>query len=108
MNPKNINIFAYKPFLSFNISDFIFYVKIATPTPPKKSHPPLKVEVLSSQVPPFLKIWLGAQLTPPPSAERRGAHYAAAHIQTAMQNMILTFVGGWVFKLHVFTWQFGN
>ena len=72
--------------------------------PPQKSHPPLKVEVLSSQVPPFLKIWLGAQLTPPPSAERRGAHYAAAHIQTAMQNMILTFVGGWVFKLHVFTW----
>ena len=37
------NIFAYKLFLSLNISDFnlFFFVKIATPhpSPPEKSHP---------------------------------------------------------------------
>ena len=34
------NIFAYKPFLSLNTSDFnYFYIKIATPLP-EKSHPP--------------------------------------------------------------------
>ena len=33
------NIFVYKLFLSLNISDFIFFVKIATS--PWKSHPPL-------------------------------------------------------------------
>ena len=38
------------------VSDFnFFYVKIATPRPPEKSHPRL------SQPPPFLKIWLEAQ-----------------------------------------------
>ena len=45
-------------------------MKIATS--PKKSHPPLKFEVLSS--PHFLKIWLEV---PPPSRKGRGggAHY---------------------------------
>ena len=35
------NIFAYKLFLLLNISDFnfFFYVKIAPPLPPEKSHP---------------------------------------------------------------------
>ena len=76
------NIFAYKLFFVIKYSRFyfIFYVKIATP-PPEKRHPlfprnhPLKVEILSSP-PPFLKIWLEAQLPPPPRAERgEGAHY---------------------------------
>ena len=54
--------FAYKLFLPLNISDFIFYVKIA---PLKKSSPsfpapPLKVDVLSSP-PNFLEIWLEAE-----------------------------------------------
>ena len=49
------NIFDYKLFLSLNISDFIFYVKIATP-----SWGPVKL--------PFLKIWLEAQ----PSLTERG------------------------------------
>ena len=43
------NIFAYKPFLSLNISDFIFYVKTATPlekvNPIFPSNPPLKIEI---------------------------------------------------------------
>ena len=30
------NIFVYKLFLSLHISDFIFYVKTATPLPPEK------------------------------------------------------------------------
>ena len=30
----------------------------------------------------------------------------AVHTQTDTQNVILTFVGGWVFRLDVFTWQF--
>ena len=57
------NNFAYKLFLLLNISDFLnFYVKIATPPPPRKEspplsqQPPLKVEVLLS--PSFMKIWL--------------------------------------------------
>ena len=53
------SIFVYKPFLSLNISDFIFYVKIAIPFPEKSyplfpSNPSLKTEVLSSST--FLKI----------------------------------------------------
>ena len=37
------NVFAYKIFLLINISDFnfFFYVKIAPPLPPEKSHPPI-------------------------------------------------------------------
>ena len=73
------NIFAYKLFLSLNISYFNFlYVKIATP--PEKSHPlfpsnpPLKAEVLSS--PPFLKTWLEAQPPSPLQKGGGGAHYA--------------------------------
>ena len=49
------NIFAYKLFLQLNISDFIFYVKIATilrkDTPLFFSNTHLEVEVL--QRPPF-------------------------------------------------------
>ena len=56
------NIFAYKLFLSSNISDFNYFLK-----PPCSQQPPLKVEVLSS--PPFLKIWFTSPPTPPP-AER--------------------------------------
>ena len=57
------NIFACKLFLSLNISDFIFCVKIATP--PEKNHPPSfpatpsKTEFLSSLL--IFKIWLEAQ-----------------------------------------------
>ena len=53
-------------------------MKIAT-SPPAKSHPPLKTEVLSSPPTPFLKIWLKVLTPPPPPplpAERRGAQYA--------------------------------
>ena len=32
----------------------------------------------------------------------------AVHTQTATWNIISTFVGGWVFRLDVFTWQFGT
>ena len=65
---KEKNIFSYKLCLSLDI--FIFYGKIATPTPLKKVTPsfpgtPSKAEVLSS--PPFLKIWL--EINPPPPAE---------------------------------------
>ena len=65
------NIFAYKLFFSVNISDFIFYVTIATPhekghplfpTTPSKSWGPVK--------PPFLKIWLKVQ----PLGGGRGVH----------------------------------
>ena len=51
------NIFAYKLFLSLNISDFNLLCDNCTPL--KKSHPlfpsnsPLKVEVPSSPPPPF-------------------------------------------------------
>ena len=53
-----INFFVIK----YSGFPFIFYLKIATPPPPEKSHPifpsnfPLKTEVLSSPLPP-LKIW---------------------------------------------------
>ena len=57
------NIFAYKLYLSLNISDFnLFFMWKLQPPPPEKSYPlfpnnpPLKVEVLSSPL--FLKIWL--------------------------------------------------
>ena len=67
------NIFVYKLLLSLHISDFIFYVKTATPL--KKvsslliSNLPLKIEILSS--PPFRKIWLVA-LNPPQQKEGGG------------------------------------
>ena len=67
------NVFAYKLFLSLNISDFnlFFTWKLHTPLPSppsEKSHPslpqqlPLKVEVLSN--PTFLNIWLEVQPSP--------------------------------------------
>ena len=67
------NIFAYKLFLSLNISDFnlFFMWKLQPPwkkSPPLSQQPPLKVEVLSS--PPLFKIWLEAQPLPPHLAER--------------------------------------
>ena len=82
------NIFAYKLFLSLNISDFnLFLEKNCNPPPLKKvtplfpSKPPLKVEVLSS--PPIFKIWLEAE-PPPPSAHLAGrgvgAHYVQGHL----------------------------
>ena len=64
------NIFAYKLFLSLDISDFnLSFCDNCNPlwkkSPPLfPSKPRLKVEVLSS--PHFLKIWLEAQ-PPPPS-----------------------------------------
>ena len=65
-------IFAYKLFLSLNISDFssIFYVKTATP--PEKgyplfpSNPPLKIEIL--QALPFQRF--GQRLNPSPQQKR--------------------------------------
>ena len=77
------NTFAYKPFLSLNISDFNnFYVKTATPLPPLKkvtslfpSNSPLKVEALSSSLPLF-ENWLEVQPPPPPGRKGgEGAHY---------------------------------
>ena len=63
------NTFVYKLFLSLNISDFNAFL-CKNCNPPKKSHPRLKIEVLSS---PPLKIWLGVQ--PPSSpADRKGVH----------------------------------
>ena len=64
------NIFAYKLFLSLNISDFnYFYVKIATPplkkVTPSKSWGPVK--------PPLFENLVGGS-TPPPPAEKGGAH----------------------------------
>ena len=63
---------------------FIFYVKIAPPSPPSTPHllkkkfsplfpsnPPLKVEVLSSPL--FLKIWLEVQ----PHGRKVGVHYVS-------------------------------
>ena len=69
------NIFAYKLFLSLDISDFNSFLcencnRSWKKSPPLSQQPPLKVEVLSS--PPFLKIWLEAQ---PPPAERQGDAY---------------------------------
>ena len=71
------NIFAYKLFLSLNISDFNLLCDNCTPSrkksPPLSQQPPLKVEVLSS--PPFLKIWLEVQPPlPPPQQKGEGLH----------------------------------
>ena len=71
------NIFACKLFLSLNISDFIFYVKIANlPCPLKKvtlllpSNPLLKVEVLSS--PAIFENLVGGSIAPPPRQQKGG------------------------------------
>ena len=64
------NSFAYKLFFSVNISDFIFYVTIATPH--EKGHPLFPTTLSKSWgpvKPPFLKIWLKVQ-------PLGGAHYA--------------------------------
>ena len=58
------NIFAYKPFLSLNISDFNLFLS-ENCNPHEKSHPyfpaipPVKVEVLSSPPPPFFENLIG-------------------------------------------------
>ena len=58
------NIFAYKLFLSLNISDFnLFLCENCNPpekAPPLSQQPPLKVEVLSS--PPFFENLVGVEL----------------------------------------------
>ena len=59
------NIFAYKLFLSLNISDFNSFL-CENCTPPEKSHPPPSNLPSKScgpvkPPPPFLKIWLEAQ-----------------------------------------------
>ena len=76
------NIFAYKLFLSLNISDFnlLFFLKIANC--PLKSHPPSFPARPSKnwgpvKPPPFLKIWLEVQ--PPPPSRKGGAHYDTFH-----------------------------
>ena len=58
---KEKNIFAYKLFLSLNISDFnLIFMWQLQPTPPEKSHPlfpsnpPLNGKVLSSHPPPLI------------------------------------------------------
>ena len=66
------NIFAYKLFFRLNISDFLFLRKLQPP--PEKSHPTLKVEVLSNPAP-FLKIWLEGQTLPPAERGREVADY---------------------------------
>ena len=62
------NIFAYKLFLSLNISDFnIFFMwKLK---PPWKKSPPLKVEVLSA--PSLFENLIGGSTTP---CRKRGVH----------------------------------
>ena len=75
------NVFAHKPFLSLIISDFdLFLCENCNPFPPEYSHPlfhnkpPLKVEVLSSPPPLFLKILM--EVTPPPPEQKGvGVHY---------------------------------
>ena len=68
------NIFAYRLFLSLNISDFnLFFCENCNPSPEKKSpplsqQPPLKVEVLSS--PPFWKY--GWRFNPPAERVKEG------------------------------------
>ena len=66
------NIFVYKLFLLLNISDFILFFMYKL-QPPEKSHPlfpinpPLKIEILSTPPPPFLKIaerWGGGAVVP--------------------------------------------
>ena len=71
------NIFAYKLFLSLNISDFNHFLSENCTRPREKSYSlfpsnlPLKIEVLSS--PPFFENLVGG--SSPPTTERRGAYY---------------------------------
>ena len=64
------NIFVYKLFLSLKILDFtLFFYETATPL---SQQPPLKIDILSSSTPLFLKF--GWRLTPssPPSQSGKG------------------------------------
>ena len=93
------NIFAYKLFLSINISDFNLFL-CENCNPPRKIHPlfpsnpPLKVEVLSS-LPHFLKIWLEAQ--PAPLQKGGGARYGQ-WLKQILENKMLQW--GRRFKFH--------
>ena len=88
------NIFACKLFLSLNISDFIFYVKIANLPCPLKvtlllpSNPLLKVEVLSS--PAIFENLVGGSIAPPLPAERRegGVHSMSYALMTNMKYFL--------------------
>ena len=83
------NIFAYKLFLSLNISDFnlFFLWKLQPPPPPLfPSNPPPKVEIQSSRSH-FLKIWLEVQFPLPLQKGGEGAHYdlCVMHFQIYLQ-----------------------
>ena len=67
------NIFAYKLFLSLNISDFnlFFYVKIATPLKKGKKSPPFSPFSQSCQAPPLFENLVGGS-TPPPCRKGEG------------------------------------
>ena len=88
------NIFTYKLFLLWNISNFIFYVKIATT--PEKSYLPLsqqshlKVEVLSSP-PPFSENLAGGSTPSPPAPAEMvgGEHYV---------DILILLHGAWNFN----------
>ena len=76
------NIFAYKPFLSLNISDSNLFFMWQLQLPLKKVAPlfpsnlPLKVQVLSS--PPFWKF--GLRLNTPPPLQKGGGGGGARYI----------------------------
>ena len=71
------SIFAYKLFLTLNISDFSLFFMWQLQPLPEKSHsplsqqPPLKVEVLSSP-PPLFENLVGGSLPPSPTPAERG------------------------------------
>ena len=69
------NSFVYKLFLLLNISDFSLFL-CKTGTPPRKTLPPLKIEILSSPPPLFENLVGGSS---PPAERGGGVHTMTVH-----------------------------
>ena len=95
------NIFAYKLFLSLNISDFNLQpspLKKGTPSFP--ATPPLKVEVLSS--PPPLKTGWRLNLPNPPTPFLGSAHYVCFTLYSTVTIVEFQQINvGWVWEMVV-------
>ena len=93
------NTFAYKLFLSLNISDFnlIFMWKLhPLPSPTEKSHPSFSATPFKSWgpvKPPFSKIWFEVQPPPPPQQKGGSAYYRGSpSFLPTRENRLMFFI----------------
>ena len=86
------NIFAYKLFLSLNISDLFFYVKIATPLKKVTPFPATYLQKLRSCQAPLFENF--RRFNPPPSRSGGNAFYVVLGVLMIMFKVLKYFSSG--------------